>query len=82
MAIDYDEIFSKIKDIVIKTLISVENVMGGVIKKTTFEIYGFDILLDSKYFNHVKFSLKPWIMEVNVQPSLSSSSPLDRKIKH
>lgn len=39
-----------------------------------FEIYGFDILVDSK--------LKPWLMEVNVCPSLSSSSPMDRKIKH
>ncbi len=37
-------------------------------------MYGFDILIDS--------SLKPWIMEVNVCPSLSSSSPMDRKIKH
>lgn len=39
-----------------------------------FEIYGFDILIDSK--------LKPWLMEVNVCPSLSSSSPMDRRIKH
>jgi tubulin polyglutamylase TTLL4 len=39
-----------------------------------FELYGFDILIDS--------NLKPWIMEVNVCPSLSSSSPMDRKIKH
>lgn len=39
-----------------------------------FEIYGFDILIDS--------NLKPWLMEVNVCPSLSSSSPMDRKIKH
>lgn len=39
-----------------------------------FELYGFDILIDS--------NLKPWLMEVNICPSLSSSSPLDRRIKH
>ena len=34
---------------------------------------GFDILLDS--------DLKPWLMEVNISPSLMTESPLDLKIK-
>jgi hypothetical protein len=36
-------------------------------------LYGFDVLLDS--------SLKPWVLEVNVLPSLSSSSAFDKRIK-
>ena len=39
-----------------------------------FEVFGFDIFLDHK--------LKPWLIEVNVSPSLSSSSPLDKRIKN
>jgi tubulin polyglutamylase TTLL4 len=27
-------------------------------------------------------TMKPWLLEVNVCPSLSSTSPLDTKIKH
>mgnify|MGYP002631111930 CR=1 FL=1 len=38
-----------------------------------FEIYGFDILLDHK--------LRPHLLEINISPSLSSSSALDKKIK-
>jgi tubulin polyglutamylase TTLL4 len=39
-------------------------------KNTCFEIYGFDVILDH--------ALRPWLLEVNVLPSLSSSSPYDK----
>lgn len=41
--------------------------------QTSFEIYGFDVMLDE--------NLKPWLLEVNVFPSFASSSPLDKRIK-
>jgi hypothetical protein len=43
------------------------------IKNPCFELFGFDILLDS--------NLNPWLMEVNLSPSLHIDSPLDIKIK-
>ena len=79
MGLDYRGTKQKIKDVIIKTLISVEPHIVNNQQRCTkhrnvcFEVYGFDILLDSK--------LKPWLLEVNISPSLSSSSPLDKKIK-
>ena len=78
MGCDYNDTFSKIKDLIIKTIIAVESpiltCMGGSKGKTScFEIYGFDVIIDAK--------LRPWLLEVNVSPSLSSSSPLDKQIK-
>jgi tubulin polyglutamylase TTLL5 len=42
-------------------------------KSICFELLGFDILVDS--------DMKPWLMEVNLSPSLATESPLDLKIK-
>lgn len=70
---------AQFKDLIIKTLISVEpHIVSNLQKNPTnrvncFEIYGFDIMVDS--------NMKPWVLEVNVLPSLSSSSPFDKRIK-
>jgi tubulin polyglutamylase TTLL4 len=79
MGIDYDKVFEKIKDVIIKSIISIEPIIVNNLNRSSknrhlcFELYGFDVILDSE--------LKPWLLEVNVLPSLSSSSPLDKKIK-
>ena len=77
--INYNQILNRIKDVVIKTCIAHEPQITGTYSRCNknrnvcFEIYGFDILLDSK--------LRPHLLEINISPSLSSSSPLDKKIK-
>lgn len=74
-----DLMWSRIYDVIIKTLSCGDNYVIQAMKKSwmyrqnCFEIFGFDILLDS--------DLKPWIIEVNLSPSLSTDSPLDFSIK-
>lgn len=64
---------------IVKTLMSVEPHIVGNLSKclgnrtSCFELFGFDILIDK--------NLKPWLLEVNVLPSLSSSSPFDKSVK-
>lgn len=77
MGISYNEIFHKIKDLCVKTLMSVEPTIVSSTKTKNrnqcYEIYGFDVLVDN--------NLRPWLLEVNVLPSLSSSSPFDKHVK-
>ncbi|XP_037542671.1 tubulin polyglutamylase TTLL4 [Nematolebias whitei] len=77
--INTTQIWDKIKDIVIKTVIASEPYVNNLLKmhvKTSYschELFGFDIMLDE--------NLKPWILEVNISPSLHSNSALDVSIK-
>ncbi|KAL6100435.1 ttll4 [Pungitius sinensis] len=72
-------IWEKIKDIVIKTIIGSEPYVNNLLKSNVrtpyscHELFGFDIMLDEK--------LKPWILEVNISPSLHSNTALDVAVK-
>lgn len=42
-------------------------------RSNCFSLFGFDILIDQNY--------KPWLLEVNLSPSLNIDAPVDLKIK-
>lgn len=73
----FSDLWNKIKNIVIKTIITIkdESMREVPMNKSTclFELYGFDIMIDSDF--------KAWLIEVNVNPSLHCTSPLDLSIK-
>ena len=76
---DVNLLWTKMEDIIVKTIISAEPILNAgfdmfvPFRTNCFEILGFDILIDDK--------LEPWLIEVNLSPSLSCDSPLDKKIK-
>ena len=74
-----DLMWQRIYDIILKDLIAGEYPVTKALKtkninqKNCFEVYGFDILIDSL--------LKPWLVEVNLSPAMGTDSPLDTSIK-
>jgi len=79
MGVDTTLIWMKIYDLIIKSIISIEPIVLEslrnlvVHRNSCFDLFGFDVLIDS--------DLKPWLLEVNLSPSLATDSPLDLHIK-
>ena len=69
----------EVRRLIAKTLIAAEAEIAPQIHRYVkhpgicYELFGFDVFLDK--------SLRPWLIEVNISPSLMGSSPLDQKIK-
>uniref|UniRef100_S4RG44 Uncharacterized protein n=1 Tax=Petromyzon marinus TaxID=7757 RepID=S4RG44_PETMA len=77
--VDCRTIWEQIKDIAVKTVIASEPFVSSLLaqfvgnRRSCHELFGFDVMLDEK--------LKPWLLEVNISPSLHSNSPLDVAVK-
>jgi tubulin polyglutamylase TTLL1 len=66
-----DKLFDDIGWIMVQSLKSVQNVI--VNDRHCFEIYGYDVIIDS--------NLKPWLIEINASPSMTSTTVSDRILK-
>lgn len=79
MGVDTTLLWVKIYDLIIKSIIAIEPIVLEslrnlvVHRNNCFDLFGFDVLIDS--------DLKPWLLEVNLSPSLATDSPLDLHIK-
>ncbi|CAF3852147.1 unnamed protein product [Rotaria magnacalcarata] len=77
--LDVADIMEKIKDLIVKTIISADAYINVLTKAnvrrkfSVHELFGFDVILDEQ--------CKPYIVEVNISPSLHSNSPLDISVK-
>ena len=77
--LDFKTLWEKIKDMLIKTILSIMDIAIPTLREynlsscNLFELYGVDILIDKNF--------TPWLMEVNLNPSLSCDTDLDKSLK-
>jgi len=76
---DPDELWRKIKDVAVKSVICCAS---SILKQQSAfcafpflnrEVFGMDILIDSNF--------KPWILEMNISPSMQTATEEDTKVK-
>ncbi|KAL0270115.1 UNVERIFIED_CONTAM: hypothetical protein PYX00_007625 [Menopon gallinae] len=75
---DTSLMMQRIEDLIVKAILAAAPSIVAASRfvpnrNNCFELYGFDILIDS--------TLKPWLLEINLSPSLCCDSPLDMRIK-
>lgn len=66
-----NKLVGNIQRIIMKSFISVQKVIAN--DNHCFELYGFDILVDS--------DLNPWLIEINSNPSLTANTSQDSEMK-
>lgn len=67
-----NKLFGNISWLIVHSLRAVAPVMAS--DRHCFECYGYDIIVDN--------ALKPWLVEVNASPSLTSTTVNDRILKY
>lgn len=77
--INTERLWGALRNLVLRTVLAGEGPINSMIKTNlqnkynAFELFGIDVLLDSE--------LVPWLLEVNISPSLHSASNLDMAVK-
>jgi len=64
------ELVSRMKEIVVATIISTQDQVSG--RKRSFELIGYDFMIDS--------NLNPWLLEINSSPAMDYSTEVTRKL--
>uniref|UniRef100_A0A2M4CHA3 Putative tubulin polyglutamylase ttll4 n=1 Tax=Anopheles darlingi TaxID=43151 RepID=A0A2M4CHA3_ANODA len=77
--VNVDRLWGALRNLVLRTVLAGEGPIHAMSKVNVgsryncYELFGIDVLLDSE--------LVPWLLEVNISPSLHSASSLDLRVK-